>query len=79
MPQGKISNKNTTMSFVIPKDLKEEFGKVAAEENRSMSNLIVVLIESYVNTKKRQKRLEAYSNELRQLGFNDKDKYDPLV
>lgn len=60
MPQGKISDKNTTMSFVIPKDLKEEIAKIASKENRSTSNLIVNLIDNYVKLNKSQERLTMY-------------------
>ena len=44
MPRGQLSEKNTTMSFAIPKDLKAEIGIIAQKENRSMSNLIVSLV-----------------------------------
>ena len=41
MAKGQLSPDNTTMSFAIPKKLKEELGVVATKENRSMSNLII--------------------------------------
>ena len=44
MPRGQLSEKNTTMSFAIPKDLKAKIGIIAQKENRSMSNLIVSLV-----------------------------------
>ena len=44
MPRGQLSEKNTTMSFAITKDLKAEIGIIAQKENRSMSNLIVSLV-----------------------------------
>lgn len=60
MAKGQISENNTTMSFVIPKSLKEEVGLLAAKENRSMSNLIVTLLDNYVNLAKQQERLKEY-------------------
>lgn len=72
MAKGEISSDNTTMSFVIPKTLKEEFGILASKENRSMSNLIVTLLDNYVQLNKQQDRLKAYYN----LISNLKDKSD---
>lgn len=60
MAKGQISENNTTMSFVISKELKEELGVLATKENRSMSNLIVTLIDNYVQLNKQQERLTAY-------------------
>ena len=62
MAKGEISSDNTTMSFVIPKILKEEVGILASKENRSMSNLIVTLLDNYVQLNKQQDRLKAYHN-----------------
>lgn len=60
MAKGQISEDNTTMSFVISKELKEELGSIASKENRSMSNLIVNLVDNYVKLNKQQERLAAY-------------------
>lgn len=60
MAKGQISENNTTMSFVISKELKEELGSIASKENRSMSNLIVNLVDNYVELNKQQERLAAY-------------------
>ena len=60
MPKGKLSEKNTTMSFAIPKTLKDEIGIIAEKENRSMSNLIVTLLDNYVHLYKQQERLMKY-------------------
>lgn len=60
MPKGQLSEKNTTMSFAIPKTLKDEIGVIAEKENRSMSNLIVTLLDNYVNLYKQQERLMKY-------------------
>ena len=60
MPRGQLSEKNTTMSFAIPKDLKNEIGIIAQKENRSMSNLIVSLLSDYANLYKQKERLTRY-------------------
>ena len=60
MPRGQLSEKNTTMSFAIPKELKNEIGIIAQKENRSMSNLIVSLLTDYANLYKRKERLTRY-------------------
>ena len=70
MAKGQISEDNTTMSFVIPKTLKEELGSIAAKENRSMSNLLCTLVDNYVQLNKRQERLTAYYKLMSSL--NDK-------
>ena len=62
MAKGQISEDNTTMSFVIPKTLKEELGSIAAKENRSMSNLLCTLVDNYVQLNKQQERLKLYYN-----------------
>lgn len=60
MAHGQIAKDKTTMSLVIPKDLKEELFQIASKENRSASNLIVSLVQNYVNINKQQERLLAY-------------------
>ena len=60
MGKGQISPKNTTMSFVIPKELKTELGILATKENRSMGNLICTLIDNYVQLNKQQELLTEY-------------------
>ena len=62
MAKGQISPDKTTMSFVIPKDLKAELGILATKENRSMGNLICTLVDNYVQLNKQQERLSAYNN-----------------
>ena len=73
MAKREISDSNTTMSFVIPKDLKDELGKIAAKENRSMSNLIVTLLDNYVHMHKQQERLAKYYELVAQSHESDKD------
>ena len=48
MARGDIASNKTMVSFVIPKDLKEEAHKIATKENRSLSNLLVTLLKDYV-------------------------------
>ena len=60
MAKGQLSPDNTTMSFAIPKKLKEELGIVSSKENRSMSNLLCILVEHYISFHKNQENLYAY-------------------
>ena len=48
MTSGQISETNVRMSLVIPKDLKAELERMAAEENRSTNNLIVTILKDAV-------------------------------
>ena len=49
MPQGKISEKNTRISIVIPKDLKLEADKIANADGRSLGGWIRKLISDTVS------------------------------
>lgn len=60
MATGQIAKDKTTISLVIPKQLKEELFEIAYKENRSASNLIVSLIQNYVQINKKQERLLQY-------------------
>ena len=71
MAKGQISEDNTTMSFVIPKTLKEELGVIATKENRSMSNLLCTLVDNYVQLNKQQERLSAYYNLISSINKSD--------
>lgn len=71
MAKGQISEDNTTMSFVIPKVLKEELGIIATKENRSMANLICTLVDNYVQLNKQQERLVAYYNLISNMNKSD--------
>ena len=71
MAKGQISEDNTTMSFVIPKNLKEELGIIATKENRSMSNLLCTLVDNYVHLNKQQERLTAYYNLISTMNKSD--------
>lgn len=71
MAKGQISEDNTTMSFVIPKTLKEELGIIATKENRSMSNLLCTLVDNYVQLNKQQERLTAYYNLISNVNKSD--------
>lgn len=46
-----ISKDNTTLNFVIPKELKERLEEQAKQENRSMGNLLVKIIKDYLDKK----------------------------
>ncbi len=72
MPKGQLSDKNTIMSFAIPKTLKDEIGIIAEKENRSMSNLIVTLLDNYVHLYKQQERLIKYQELISQINKSDK-------
>ena len=71
MAKGQISEDNTTMSFVIPKTLKEELGSIATKENRSMSNLLCTLVDNYVQLNKTQEQLTAYYNLVSNMNKSD--------
>ena len=71
MAKGQISEDNTTMSFVIPKTLKEELDSIATKENRSMSNLLCTLVDNYVQLNKQQERLTAYYNLISNMNKSD--------
>ena len=71
MAKGEISANNTLMSFVISKELKDELGKIATKENRSMSNVIVNLIDNYVQMNKHQDRLTAYAKLISSMDKGD--------
>ena len=48
MPQGKISENNTRIIITIPKETKKKKKKIASCENRSLSNLVVTIINKYI-------------------------------
>lgn len=70
MARNDIKENNTTMTFVIPKDLKEEIFEIAVEENRSASNLVVSVLNNYVKISQ-AKRLLAYQQLLSELLDSD--------
>lgn len=72
MPKGQLSDKNTTMSFAIPKELKDEIGVIAEKENRSMSNLIVTLLDNYAHMHKQKERLLKYHELITQMYESEK-------
>ena len=47
-----ISKTNIQMSLIIPKELKQELKQVAANENRSLNNLINTVLMDYLKNKK---------------------------
>lgn len=62
MAHGQLSPKNTTMSFAIPKQTKEQLFKIATKENRSASSLIVTLIQQYSLLYDNKELLTQYNN-----------------
>lgn len=47
-----VSDKNTRVLFTISKELKSKLEKIAKEQDRSLSNLIVSVLKNYVSTLK---------------------------
>ena len=47
-----INKTNVQMSLIIPKELKQELKQVAANENRSLNNLINTVLIDYLKNKK---------------------------
>ncbi|EME72518.1 DNA-binding protein [Bacillus sonorensis] len=50
-----ISDKNDRMTIIIPKTLKNKLKELAASENRSMGNLVVKIVEDYVDNYSKNK------------------------
>lgn len=71
MAKGQLSSNNTTMSFAIPKKLKEEIGVIAETENRSMSNLIVTLLDNYTHFYQQHDKLVKYQELVLQTNNNE--------
>ena len=72
MPRGQLSEKNTTMSFAIPKDLKAKICIIVQKENRYMSNLIVSLLSDYANLYKQKERLTRYYKLISEMKDDEK-------
>lgn len=47
-----INKTNTQMSLIIPKEVKQQLKQVAANENRSLNNLINTVLIDYLKNKK---------------------------
>ena len=47
-----ISKTNIQMSLIIPKEVKQQLKQVAANENRSLNNLINTVLIDYLKNKK---------------------------
>lgn len=43
-----ISNEKTSLTFILPKELKEQLEQAAKKEDRSMANLLIRLIKNYL-------------------------------
>lgn len=50
---GKIAETNTRTLLTISKEMKAELEKVAKEENRSFNNLVITVLQNYLNEKGR--------------------------
>ncbi|MEC1437222.1 DNA-binding protein [Bacillus sonorensis] len=50
-----ISDKNDRMTIIIPKTLKSKLKELAVSEKRSMGNLVVKIVEDYVNNHTKNK------------------------
>jgi predicted DNA-binding protein len=44
-----ISENNTRVLVTMPKETKEKLEKLAKEDNRSVNNLILTVINKYIN------------------------------
>jgi metal-responsive CopG/Arc/MetJ family transcriptional regulator len=56
-----VSQEKSIVSAVIPQTAKEELEKIAQEQDRSMSNLIAIILKDYVKQKKTQNEDEKSS------------------
>ncbi|GEM_PF-6370244 len=57
-----VSQEKSIVSAVIPQTAKEELEKIAQEQDRSMSNLIAIILKDYVKQKKTQNEDEKSSD-----------------
>lgn len=57
-----MPSKNPRIPVVIPPELKKEFERLCHLENRSMSNMVVTLIQKAVNDAKEKGLLEDNRN-----------------
>lgn len=48
---GMIAEHNTKYSLTIPKELKAKLAALAKEDNRSLNNLIITVLEKYASDK----------------------------
>ncbi len=51
-----ISQEKAIVSAVIPQNAKEELERIAEEQDRSMSNLIAIILKDYVKQKQAQNK-----------------------
>ena len=43
-----ISEEKTRVNIILPKSMKEKLQQIADEENRSLSNLVITIIQEYL-------------------------------
>ena len=58
MAHGEIAKDKVRISFVIPKDLKDELTDISELEERSLSNMFVRILRDYVNRNRQNKQQE---------------------
>ena len=46
-----ISEDKTRVSIILPKTLKEKLQELADEENRSLSNLVITILQEYLKNR----------------------------
>lgn len=46
-----ISDDKTRVSIILPKSLKEKLQELADEENRSLSNLVITILQEYLKNR----------------------------
>lgn len=49
-----ISENNVRVMVTMPKDLQGDLLRIANEENRTLSNLIVTILKTYINDTKEE-------------------------
>lgn len=47
MPHGQIAEDKTRLCVILPKQLKQDLQVIAEKENRSLNNLISVILTNY--------------------------------
>ena len=58
-----IAKDKDRIVIIVPKELKSEVERIAQEQDRSMSNLIAIILKDYVKQKKTQNEvLQAEKN-----------------
>ena len=56
MGHGEISNDKSRVSLLLPTKMKEELARMAIAEDRSLSYIIVRILEQYLDEKPNHKK-----------------------